>query len=119
MTVRPDKGSYGRDDKVSLVVTVENVGKEACVLDVGSKDLALAITSGADDVWSSADCGKRTSEVRELAPGKPYETTVTWDRSRSNAAMCGKRQATAEPGWYVVVARLGELWSEKAVFQLR
>ncbi|NUW32539.1 hypothetical protein HTZ77_14015 [Nonomuraea sp. SMC257] len=103
----------------NFLVTLVNTGPVMCRADVGPRALEVRITSGEDRIWSTADCvSGPAGEQRELERGIPYVRTLDWDRRRSSAD-CRTTPASALPGTYVAVARMGKLKSPKGVFHLR
>ncbi|MEV0195527.1 hypothetical protein [Nonomuraea sp. NPDC050691] len=103
----------------NFLVTLVNTGPVMCRADVGPRALEIRITSGEDRIWSTADCvSGPAAELRELERGIPYVRTLDWDRRRSSDD-CRTTPATALPGTYVAVARMGKLRSPKGVFHLR
>ncbi|WP_246090327.1 hypothetical protein [Nonomuraea deserti] len=110
---------YAGDARPTFLVTLVNTGPVMCTADVGPRAMEIRITSGADRIWSNADCvdGPGT-EVEQLQRGVPYVRSLEWDRRRSNAA-CQGTPAAALPGTYVATVRMGGLRSGKGVFHLR
>ena len=110
---------YAGDAQPGFMVTLVNTGPVMCKADVGPRTMEVRITSGADRIWSTADCvsGPGT-DVTELQRGVPYVRALEWDRRRSSAD-CRTTPATALPGTYVATVRLGKLRSTKGVFHLR
>jgi hypothetical protein len=81
--------------------------------------MEIRITSGADRIWSTADCvSGEGSEVKELQRGVPYVRSLEWDRRRSSPD-CRSTPPAALPGTYVAVARMGKMRTNKGVFHLR
>lgn len=110
---------YTGDAQPSFIVTLVNTGPVMCTADVGPRAMEIRITSGADRIWSTADCVSGVgTEVRELQRGVPYVRSLQWDRRRSSAD-CRSTPAAALPGTYVATARMGSLRSAKGVFHLR
>ncbi|TDC08550.1 hypothetical protein E1267_09810 [Nonomuraea longispora] len=110
---------YAGDARPTFLVTLVNTGPVMCTADVGPRAMEIRITSGADRIWSNADCVSGSgTEVEELQRGVPHVRSVEWDRRRSSAD-CRATSATALPGTYVATARMGELRSGKGVFHLR
>ncbi|MBB5963690.1 hypothetical protein [Planomonospora venezuelensis] len=110
---------YGAADRPRFVLTLVNTGKVMCTADVGPRTLEVRITSGADRVWSSADCvSGETDEIRRLERGIPYVQLTEWDRHRSGSD-CRAKRVAARPGTYVAAVRAPGLKSRKAVFHLR
>ncbi|HEX4813912.1 MAG TPA: hypothetical protein VFV66_14295 [Nonomuraea sp.] len=110
---------YAGDAQPSFIVTLVNTGPVMCKADVGPRAMEIRITSGADRIWSTADCVSGVgTEVKELQRGIPYVRTLNWDRRRSSTD-CRSTRSPALPGTYVAAARLGKLRSGKGVFHLR
>ncbi|MFI6924926.1 hypothetical protein ACIBIZ_33625 [Nonomuraea spiralis] len=110
---------YTGEIRPSFIVTLVNTGPVMCTADVGPRTMEIRITSGADRIWSTADCVSGVgTEVRELQRGVPYVRTLEWDRRRSSTD-CRSVSAAALPGTYVATARMGTLRSGKGVFHLR
>ncbi|MQA87312.1 MAG: hypothetical protein GEV03_22455 [Streptosporangiales bacterium] len=118
MTLKADRETYDKGQRPKFRVRITSGRK--CTVDLGPKNLALTVTSGSDRIWSSADCARADGDTtRKISPHAPYETEVTWRRIRSHPDDCGggERQS-ARPGWYVVVAELGDSASKRDVFQI-
>lgn len=110
---------YAGDAQPSFIVTLVNTGPVMCKADVGPRAMEIRITSGADRIWSTADCVSGVAtEIKELQRGIPYVRTLDWDRRRSSAD-CRSTPPVALPGTYVATVRLGKLRSSKGVFHLR
>jgi hypothetical protein len=77
---------------------VLNKGTVDCTADLGPKSLVLTIYSGADRIWSSADCGG-SQDLRAIAPGGLLQIPFTWSRARSQAG-CSGPAADAGLGTY-------------------
>lgn len=90
----------------SIPVTITNNGQVPCVVSMDRTALEVVLTSGADRVWSSSDCGllpeKRTLL---LDVGKADTTTISWPGTRS-AAGCAPDQPAAGAGTYTFTATL-------------
>lgn len=90
VTPQVSQGTYESGDVPQFSLTVENIGDEECVADLGTAHMHFVLTSGSDEVWRSADC-QTNADVRPviLAAGEALETeTVEWDRTRSNPETC-------------------------------
>jgi len=86
-----------------LTVTVTNSGTDACTFTFDSR-FTLKIVSGADEIWSTADCAQwAPSGSQALAPGSADTWQTTWDRHRSQAT-CKVVAATLKAGTYVANA---------------
>jgi hypothetical protein len=102
VTPKVQQAVAGRD--VMVVLQLRTLVSEACTWRVGAASLAVAITSGDDDVWSSQDCPKAIPS-REVVVRKAVTTNVgiTWRAKRSDDN-CTKFTTWAMPGWYHVTA---------------
>ncbi|MEU6711103.1 hypothetical protein ABZ897_06440 [Nonomuraea sp. NPDC046802] len=110
---------YTGSARPSFIATLVNIGPVMCTADVGPRALEIRITSGADRIWSTADCVSGAgSEVRQLQRGVPYVRSLEWDRRRSSVD-CRATPAAALPGTYVATVRMGGLRAPKGVFHLR
>jgi hypothetical protein len=88
-------------------------------VDAGLANQALVITSGADRIWSSADCPSEASGERLLlmAPGAAEAMPVAWPRVRS-AEGCAGDLPEPRPGTYTAVAVVAGVQSGQVVFEL-
>ncbi|MGW0802219.1 hypothetical protein [Nonomuraea sp. NPDC002799] len=110
---------YAGDSRPAFMVTLVNTGPVMCTADVGPRAMEIRITSGADRIWSTADCVSGPgSDVEQLQRGVPYVRSLEWDRRRSSTD-CRASPAAALPGTYVATVRMGTLRSVKGVFHLR
>ncbi|MDL4777710.1 hypothetical protein [Actinomadura xylanilytica] len=113
------RATYAGGDRPTFRVTAVNTGKRTCTFDVGSRALDVRITSGPDQVWSSAQCGRGDgSSVKTLRRGVPYVDTVGWDRKRGSDGCKGDRR-TARPGTYVATVKAAGAKVDDQVFHLR
>lgn len=92
----------GRD--VMVVLQLRTLVAEACTWRVAPDTLAVSITSGDDDVWSSRECPKAIP-VREVVVRKASTTSIgiRWNAKRSDEN-CSRFTDWAMPGWYHVTA---------------
>jgi hypothetical protein len=118
ISLRGESEVYSGKGTPAFVLSVVNIGRLDCTVDVGPRAVEVRITSGDDRVWSTADCvsGDGT-DVRRLRRGVPHIKTINWDRRRS-APDCRATRPKAHDGTYVAMARLGPLKSAKVVFHL-
>ncbi|MFC5822957.1 hypothetical protein [Nonomuraea insulae] len=110
---------YAGESRPTFLVTLVSTGPVMCTADVGPRAMEIRITSGADRIWSTADCvsGEGT-EVKQLQRGVPYVRSLEWDRRRSSSD-CRATPPPALPGTYVAMVRMGKMRSTKGVFHLR
>lgn len=92
----------GRD--IAIQLDVRTVVDEACTWRVSPAHLALTITSGADDIWSSQQC-PRAIPVTDLVVRRTVSATLTvvWNAKRSDKD-CSRHTGWAMPGYYHVAA---------------
>ncbi|MFJ2506458.1 MULTISPECIES: hypothetical protein [Arthrobacter] len=113
-----DAAAYAAGANPLLTLAVTNTGPEPCKINVGTTQMEFIVTSGSDRIFSSADCQDGAQDLlKEFEPGATEKANFTWERLRS-APGCAAVASNPNPGWYVFTARLGEVTSEKAVFQL-
>lgn len=104
-----DAPSYASGSTPGLRLSIRNGGPVACRRNVGSRAVELRILSGSDRIWSSDDCANGGSlEPVLLQPGETRSTSVVWSGRRSQPG-CGGSTAQAQPGTYLVFARVGTL----------
>lgn len=115
---KSDAKSYPVDSTPRLTMTITNAGDISCTRDVGTKANELEITSGGFHVWSSDDCAKNSkSKVVTLRPGDTVASSITWD-GRLSQKGCPNQGKFAKAGRYDLIARNGEVRSEKQPFAL-
>lgn len=98
--------AYANGVDPQFTVAVVNKGTTDCDVDVSPKALVLNIYSGADHIWSSADCATGGKDLRGIAPGAVQTVTYTWNRTRSSQG-CAAHAGSAALGMYIGVATLG------------
>jgi hypothetical protein len=121
VSMRATDSSFGAGERPRFLVTAVNTGSRTCVLDAGPGKLGLSITSGSDDIWSSAACARSSGSSRpKLRRGVPYVRTITWDRKRASGD-CEGRRPLARPGTYVATfeSRTLKAKAPRQVFTLR
>lgn len=94
----------GPDHGVVISLEVRSVTDEACTWKVSASSLAVKITSGNDDIWSSREC-PRAIAAQQLTVRRAVSATVTltWNARRSDED-CSRLTEWALPGWYHVSA---------------
>ena len=78
----------GSNPKFWFVIT--NTSDKACYYNVGTAAQVYKVTSGAETIWTNADCKSAVSNYRMLLqPGVATTSpALTWGRVRSGAAGC-------------------------------
>lgn len=113
-----DAPSYATGANPLLRLSIRNGSRVACRRNVGSRAVELRILSGSDRIWSSDDCAKGgTLEPVLLQPGETRSTSVVWSGRRSQPG-CAGSTAQAQPGTYLVFARVGTLTRSGGSFAL-
>lgn len=114
-----DKTTYAAGEKPVLTIRLSNMGSSPCVVNVGSSQLALVITSGSSTIWRSADCAKGSADTdkfwnydKVIQPAQSLESVgVTWDRVFSNPTACDASVAAVDGGGaaYWLSASVGDV----------
>ncbi|MGW6198573.1 hypothetical protein ACWF0M_20665 [Kribbella sp. NPDC055110] len=91
---------------------------DGCKASVDAEKLTVTVTSGTDQIWSTAQCDKaiQTATV-VVAKGKQAAVTVPWNGHRSRPG-CLPGQPIAKPGTYVVKAEYDGRLSGAQAFQV-
>ena len=120
LAVTADATTYGPGVNPTFTVTVTNTGTQPCTLDAGEAARQVVVTSGADRIWSSADCANPATATKLLLldAGQPYEAAVPWARVRS-AAGCPTGLPAPRAGTYQATATLAGRTSAPLVMTLR
>lgn len=121
LVVETPRVEYAPGDYVPVTVTIRRVGGRPCLVDGSDAGRQVVVSSGADRIWSSGDCGG--GNPRELLLGEDAADvkTVTWDGERS-APKCPGGLPVTSPGTYTIVATLVGVdgaTSKPATIQLR
>jgi hypothetical protein len=88
----------GRD--IALVLDISTLNTPACTWTMSHRTLALKITSGADLIWTSVQCGRSIpTQDLVLRQGAPVRQTLTWNAMRSQPG-CPRLSEWAMPGTY-------------------
>ncbi|MCC3289451.1 MULTISPECIES: hypothetical protein [unclassified Arthrobacter] len=118
VTAATDAQVYPAGATPILALTVTNTGESACEINVGTSQMEFSVASGSDRIFSSTDCQDGGEDyLKKVEPGASETANFTWDRNRS-APGCAAVASNPNPGYYVFTAKLGEVTSETAVFEL-
>lgn len=118
LTTTTDAETYAVGSRPKITLSIVNSSSALCRRDIGSKAVELLVFSGTDRVWSSDDCATgAAAPPTALPPGAAQSVLKTWPGTRSKPG-CEGSQAQAKPGTYRVVARVGTLRVEGAVFRI-
>ena len=113
-----DSTSYPAGASPTLSLTVTNTGDVPCDVNVGTSQMEFMVASGSDRIFSSVDCQQASEDlVKTIKPQTVETAKFVWNRQRS-APGCSPVASNPNPGTYVYTVRLGELSSEKTIFDL-
>jgi hypothetical protein len=103
VTPKVEHAVAGRD--VMIVLQLRTLESEACTWRVSHDSLAVTITSGDDDIWSTRECPKAIP-VRDVVVRKAVTTNVgvVWKQAKRSGEACTLRTEWAKAGWYHVTA---------------
>jgi hypothetical protein len=94
-----DKESYAPTELPQMSMSITNTGDSDCVIDLGSNQQRLVVSSGEEQYWSSKDCQVNgTDQDVTLTAGQTLETpAIAWDRTRSSPDTCDSESRDAVP----------------------
>ncbi|WP_411734488.1 hypothetical protein [Paeniglutamicibacter sp.] len=111
--------THGPAEDPVLVMTIKNAGTTDCMVNVGTSQQDFSVMSGADRIFSTSDCVEDPTDTEiTVKPGASETARFTWTRVRS-APGCKFVAAKPRPGTYGFSAKLGNVSSETARFELR
>jgi hypothetical protein len=85
---------------ISLVLDISSLNIPACTWTLSGTTMALKITSGADLIWTTAECAKAIpTQDLTLRQADPTKVRLTWNARRS-APGCPALTQWALPGTY-------------------
>jgi hypothetical protein len=91
---------------------------DGCKATVNADKLTVTVTSGTDQIWSTAQCDKTIQTATlVVAKSKQAAVTVPWNGHRSRPG-CLPGQPIAKPGTYVVKAEYDGRLSGAQAFQV-
>ena len=111
-----DKQVFAPTELPQISMSVTNTGSSDCVINLGSGQQKLVVTSGEEQWWSSADCQvDPTDQDVTLTAGQTLSTpAIAWDRTRSTTDTCDadSRQAVPAGGaTYRLTVSVGDITS--------
>ncbi|MDT0165979.1 hypothetical protein Q9R32_10450 [Actinotalea sp. AC32] len=117
-TLVSDAATYPAGSTPTFTVTLTNSSDKACTVDAGTANQSLVVTSGADRIWSSADCATTDGErMLLMAPGAQEVVQLAWPRVRSDEA-CTADLPEPRAGTYTALAVVAGAQSGQIVFDL-
>jgi len=94
------------EQATSFALSLINGSDDTCIVEVTPKNFELRIYSGADRIWSSADCVSAVKERMAKVKAEDALTwSVRWDGRRSREG-CKSRPEIPRPGTYIATAQL-------------
>ncbi|MFL6139883.1 MAG: DUF4232 domain-containing protein [Frankiaceae bacterium] len=118
LAVSTDHTAYPAGAEPRFVLAVTGAGTGPCTLDVGPGSRSFLVRSGADRIWSSADCAAAAHRVVTLRPHQRVAYSIAWSRHRSAPGCPSTATVAALPGTYRVIAKVGRFSSGQSVFTL-
>jgi hypothetical protein len=114
-----DKVSYPAGVNPVISMKITNTGSVACIINLGSTQQDLKVTSGSETIWDSKDCQTDAVDATvTLEPNVPKTTPgITWDRTRSSKTTCSgtRPPVTAGGASYHLTASVGDRTSKETV----
>jgi hypothetical protein len=119
LTIAGSAPTFAGGATPTFTVTIVNSGPKPCLVDAGAAHEEIVVTSGADRVWSSADCAQSdASRVLLLARGGKDSQDVAWNLERS-APGCPAGQPAPKAGTYTASFAVGGAQAAPATFVLK
>jgi hypothetical protein len=111
-----DKQVFAPTELPQISMSVTNTGSSDCVINLGSGQQVLVVTSGEEQWWSSADCQvDPTDQDVTLTAGQTLSTpAISWDRTRSTTDTCDAESRQAVPAGgatYRLAVSVGDITS--------
>ncbi|ADG96929.1 conserved hypothetical protein [Segniliparus rotundus DSM 44985] len=120
VVVSADKATYNVGEQPKFKGVVTNGSALPCQRDVGDGMQAFIVSTldGSDRVWSSQDCAPTNGQsLQMLKPGQQVAFQATWTGKTSSPG-CQEERVDIQPGYYRVVAQLGQKVSAPATFNV-
>lgn len=118
VTAATDAKTYPAGVLPHLSAVVRNDSDQPCRFRTAPARRIWTIASGADQVWSSADCTPDGGVGRaRLRPGKSIAYSLVWNRHRSEDG-CPATTDTAQPGTYRLDVSVNGVEAATVVFHL-
>ena len=102
LTVTPGGGKRPNDGRVEMPLVV-STSEEACTFAFGPDSVAVKITSGADNIWSTQQCSVLPTADLVVRAAKPARVAFIWNGHRADDT-CSRAADWAGIGSYHAVA---------------
>jgi len=112
-----DAPAYALGQTAVFTLSITHVGTVPCTMDAGRTAAELVISSGADRIWSSADCEPGDPRLLLLDGGNSDVSTIEWATNRS-APECPADLPQIGAGTYQAVVTTPEITTEPVVFSV-
>lgn len=90
---------------VTITLRLRTLASPACTWELAARNLALKITAGEDELWSSRECPGAIPHKDVVVRRQVVSTaTVTWNARRSEAGGCPRDPRWVLPGRYDIYA---------------
>ncbi|MGN8247232.1 hypothetical protein ACTHAM_000905 [Cellulomonas soli] len=111
--------SFAEGSDPTFDLTITNSGTVACLVEAGTSQAEVLITSGSDRIWSSRDCAAAEAATNQLLidAGDSHQQQLGWDRTRS-AEGCPADLPAPNPGTYSATFTVQGAASQPTVFGL-
>ena len=118
VTASTDETTYPAGALPRLSAVVRNVSDQPCRLVTAPGRRVWTIVSGADQIWTSADCTvSGVKAQKRLRPDGTIAYGLVWNRRRS-ADGCPSDTPAAGPGTYQLEVSVNGVDAAKVVFHL-
>ena len=113
-----DAETYPVGSSPRLTAVVRNVSEDPCRLATQPSARSWTVSSGADQVWATADCSRKGAvALNRLKPGKQVTYAVSWDGHRSEPG-CAAPGEQAQPGTYRLDVIVDGARADPVIFHL-
>lgn len=117
LTLSTDLAQYTIGQSPQLIGVVRNSGTTTCTFATSPKTEIWTITSGSDKIWTTKGCAtSTTTKTLHIKPAATKKLTTVWNGHRLDPG-CAEG-AVAQPGEYVLKAKLDGIKGAPAVFHI-
>ena len=117
LTLSTDLAQYTIGQSPQLIGVVRNSGTTTCTYATSPKTEIWTITSGTDKIWTTKGCAtSSTTKTLHIKPDATKKLTTVWNGHRLDTG-CAEG-AVAQPGEYVLKAKLNGIKGSPAVFHI-
>lgn len=108
LTLTSVQNSYGPGETPQFRLKAANSSGVSCKMDFGPRSAVFTVTKAADNshVWASDDCPTTGSSLMEVPAHGATTFTLRWNGKNSSPQCASPKGQTAQPGTYLVQAKL-------------